>query len=94
MLKYYVFAFVKANLLVFLIFYCMHLLGILEVFRHYCFPIWIISNIAFQILKMDYKTAGKVEEEWLFIKLTQGKKWYHRYFDQDVIDRLNYIKRL
>ena len=92
MLKYYIFAFIKANLLVFLIFYLLFFLGLWNIYPEYHFWIWLISNIYFQIMKPSYLRIDQIEEGWNWIRITENKKWYHRYFDSEVKEKLKNIK--
>lgn len=92
MFKYYIFAFLKANLIVFLIFGCLYLLGLWNVYSEYHILIFLISNFWFQIAKPSYKTVERRDEVWSFIRFTEGKKWYHRYLDYEIRDRLKDIK--
>lgn len=92
MLKYYIFAFIKANLLVFLIFCLLFFLGLWNVYPEYHFWIWLISNIYFQIMKPSYLRIDRIEDGWNWIRITENKKWYHRYFDSEVKEKLKNIK--
>lgn len=92
MLKYYIFAFTKANLVVFLIFGLLFFLGLWNVYPEYHFWIWLISNIYFQIMKPSYLRVERIEDEWTWIRITENKKWYHRYFDSEVKEKLKNIK--
>ena len=88
MFKYYMFAFIKANLLTLLIIGIMFLIDFGAFSSKYYFWIWLILNIYFQCTKIGYKDAERLEDEWYYIKITEGKKWYHRYFDDNVSERL------
>lgn len=88
MFKYYIFALVKANLLAFLIIGIMFLIDFGEYSSQYYFWIWLILNIYFQVTKIGYKEAERLDDEWDYIRITEGKKWYHRYLDDDVKERL------
>lgn len=88
MFKYYIFALVKANLLAFLIIGIMFLIDFGEYSSQYYFWIWLILNIYFQVTKIGYKEAERLDDEWNYIRITEGKKWYHRYLDDDVKERL------
>lgn len=88
MLKYYIFAFIKANLLAFLIIGIMFLIDFGMYSSQYYFWIWLVLNVSFQFLKVSYIDAEKLDDEWNYIRITEGKKWYHRYFDDDVKERL------
>lgn len=92
MLKYYIFAFIKTNLLVFLIFGLLFFLGLWNVYPEYHFWIWLISNVYFQIMKPSYLRVERIEDEWTWIRITENKKWYHRYFDSEVKEKLKNIK--
>lgn len=92
MLKYCIFAFIKANLLVFLIFGLLFFLGLWNVYPEYHFWIWLISNVYFQIMKPSYLRVERIEDEWTWIRITENKKWYHRYFDSEVKEKLKNIK--
>lgn len=92
MLKYYIFAFIKANLVVFLIFSLLFFLGLWNVYPEYHFWIWLISNIYFQIMKPSYLRVERIEDEWNWIRITENKKWYHRYLDSEVKEKLKNIK--
>lgn len=92
MLKYYIFAFIKANLLVFLIFGWLYICGMWEIYPEYHFWIWLLSNIYFQITKPSYLQVDKIEDQWNWIRITRGKKWYHRYLDSDIKKELKKIE--
>lgn len=92
MLKYYIFALVKANLLVFLIFGILLFCGLWNICPEYHFYIWLIFNLYFQITKPSYSRAERIEEHWDWIRLTRGKEWYHRYLDFEIRDELKNIK--
>ena len=92
MLKYYIFAFIKANLVVFLIFSLLFFLGLWNVYPEYHFWIWLISNVYFQIMKPSYLRVERIADEWTWIRITENKKWYHRYFDSEVKEKLKNIK--
>ena len=92
MLKYYIFASIKANLLVFLIFSLLFFLGLWNVYPEYHFWIWLISNVYFQIMKPSYLRVERIADEWTWISITENKKWYHRYFDSEVKEKLKNIK--
>lgn len=92
MLKYYIFAFVKANLIAFLIFGLLYFLGMWNIYPEYHFWIWLILNLYFQIEKPSYIQIDKIEEEWTWIRITENKKWYHRYLDDEIRKRLKNIK--
>ena len=94
MLKYYIFAFIKSNLVVFLIFGLLFFLGLWNVYPEYHFWIWLISNVYFQIMKPSYLRVVRIEDEWTWIRITENKKWYHRYFDSEVKEKLKNIKQL
>lgn len=88
MFKYYIFALVKANLLAFLIIGIMFLIDFGVYSSQYYFWIWLILNIYFQVTKIGYKEAERLDDEWDYIRITEGKKWYHRYLDDDIKERL------
>ena len=92
MLKYYIFVFIKANLVVFLIFGLLFFLGLWNVYLEYHFWIWLIPNIYFQIMKPSYLRIDRIEDGWNWIRITENKKWYHRYFDSEVKEKLKNIK--
>lgn len=88
MFKYYVFAFIKANLVALLIIFVMFIIDSGIYSSKYYLWIWIISNIYFQVMKPSYKDVDRIEDEWTWIRITEGKKWYHRYFDSNIRKRL------
>lgn len=88
MFKYYIFALIKANLLAFLIIGIMFLIDFGVYSSQYYFWIWLILNIYFQITKIGYKEAERLDGEWDYIRITEDKKWYHRYLDDDIKERL------
>lgn len=88
MLKYYVFALIKANLLVFLIFGFLYFCGMWEISKEYHLWIWLLLNTYTQIMKPSYTAVERIEDEWDWIRITENKKWYHRYLDEDVRKRL------
>ena len=88
MFKYDVFAFIKANLVALLIIGLMFLIDFGTISSEYYFWIWIISNLYFQVTKPSYQEMEKIEDEWTWIRITENRKWYHRYFDDDVRKRL------
>lgn len=92
MLKYYIFALIKANLLVFLIFGFLYFFGMWEIYPEYHFWIWLISNCYFQLTKPNYLQAERIEDQWSWIRITRGKKWYHRYIDSEIRNELKNIK--
>jgi hypothetical protein len=92
MLKYYIFALIKANLLVFLIFGLLYICGLWNIYPEYHFWIWLISNLFFQMEKPSYIQAEKIDDQWDWIRITRGKKWYHRYLDDEVRKELKNIK--
>lgn len=49
-------------------------------------------NIYFQITKPSYLSIERKEEVWTFIRLTENKKWYHRYLDFEIRNKLKNIK--
>lgn len=88
MFKYYIFALIKANLLAFLIIGIMFLIDFGVYSSQYYFWIWLILNIYFQVTKIGYKEAERLDDEWDYIRITEDKKWYHRYLDDDIKERL------
>ena len=92
MLKYYIFALIKANLIVFLIFGVLHFLGMWNIYPEYHFWIWLIFNIYFQIDKPSYLRVERIEDEWDWIRITRGKEWYHRYIDSEIRKELKNVK--
>lgn len=88
MFKYYIFALIKANLLAFLIIGIMFLIDFGVYSSQYYFWIWLILNIYFQVTKIGYKEAERLDDEWDYIRITEGKKWCHRYLDDDIKERL------
>ena len=92
MLKYYVIAFVKANVLVFLIFSLLWLCNMWNIYSEYHFWIWLISNIYFQLSKPSYLQAERIEDAWDWIRITKNKKWYDRYINCEVKKELKNIK--
>lgn len=88
MFKYYIFALIKANLLAFLIIGIIFLIDFGVYSSQYYSWIWLILNIYFQVTKIGYKEAERLDDEWDYIRITEGKKWYHRYLDDDIKERL------
>lgn len=92
MLKYYIFAFIKANMLVFLIFSLLWLGEMWNSCPEYHFWIWVISNIYFQLTKPSYLQADRIEDHWNWLRITKGLKWYDRYFNCEIRKELKNIK--
>lgn len=88
MFKYYIFALIKANLLTLLIITVLFLIDCGEYSSRYYSWIWLVLNIYFQCAKIGYKEAESIDDEWDYIRITEGKRWYHRHFDAEVKKRL------
>lgn len=56
--------------------------------KEHFFWIWFLINLDTQIMKPDYLAVERIEDEWMWIRITEGKKWYHRYLDENVRKRL------
>lgn len=93
-MKRYIFAFIKANLLALLIIFIMFFIDFGVFSSQYYFWVWLILNVYFQVTKKGYLTQEWEDDEWYYIKITEGKKWYHKYFDDKVREKLerNWIK--
>lgn len=92
MIKYYIFAFIKANILVFLIFSLLWLGGMWSIYPEYHFWIWLISNTYFQLNKPSYLQANRIEDHWNWLRITQGLKWYDRYINYEIVKELKNIE--
>lgn len=91
MLKHYISAFLKANIVTLLIFGYFLLIRQWEESRPYHFWIWVGLNLFFQCTKISYVVNERVEDEWDYIRLTEGKKWWERYLDDDIKKRLDEV---
>lgn len=87
MFKYYIFAFIKANLLALLIIGILFLID-QETLSHYFWKIIILCNLYFQIMKPSYKRVEEIEDQWTWIRIMENKKWYHRYIDSEIRKKL------
>lgn len=92
MLKYYIFAFIKANLVTFLIFLFLFFIGAWQFVELHWYKILIVANIFYQIEKVSYIRAEVIEEEWRYIRLTECRKWYERYTNAEIRKKLNSLK--
>jgi len=88
MFKYYIFAFIKANLVALLIIGLMYLIDYGAFTSQYYSTIWWIFNLYFQIMKPSYKRVEEIEDEWTWIRIMENKKWYHRYTDEKIRKKL------
>ena len=43
-------------------------------------------------MKPSYLRIDRIEDGWNWIRITENKKWYHRYFDSEVKEKLKNIK--
>lgn len=87
MFKYYIFAFIKANLLALLIISILFFID-QELLSNYYLKIIIVCNVYFQIMKPSYKKMEEIEDKWTWIRIMENKKWYHRYLDGEIRKKL------
>ena len=92
MLKYYICALIKANLIVFLIFTFLYFSGMWEISTEFRPWFWLMINLSCQCTKPSYITAERRNDFWTWIRITEGKKWYHRFINKNVKERLKDIE--